>query len=117
MREARSNPAYLLALPLSLHCLSVAGYHDPQIDPSEKKLLVVESLRFRILEIDLQRLLPEAPARENPLAAALTFCGEDEALPEGVRIFASALPGVLLCVCVFFVTKSTYAVRHSTRPP
>lgn len=76
---------------------------DPKIDPSEKKLLLVESMRFRILEIDLQGLLPEAPAHGSPppsLAAGLAFCGEDETLPKGVRIFTSSLPGV--CVCIFF---------------
>lgn len=95
---------HVLIHPISLrsrsHCtasLSLDLFH-PQIDPSEEKLLLVESLRFRILEVDLQSLLAEAPARENSLVSALTFCGEDEALPEGVKIFSSALPGVFLFV-------------------
>ena len=63
-------------------------------------------MRFRILEIDLKRLLPEEPAHGNPprsLAAGLAFCGEDETLPEGVRIFTSSLPGVFVFVVVVVV--------------
>lgn len=89
---------------------------DPKIDPSEKKLLLVESMRFRILEIDLQGLLPEAPARGIPppsFAAGLAFCGEDETLPEGVRIFTSSLPGV---VCVYFFGDSVHACNAFDAP-
>ena len=80
MREVDPNPPYKPALPLPLHCLFalLPLGTDPKIDPSEKKLLLVESMRFRILEIDLQRLLPQEPAHGNPppsLAAGLAFCG------------------------------------------
>lgn len=63
---------------------------------SENKLLVVESMRFRVLEVDLQELSSENPPKgKTPpsLADALGFCGEDEAFPDGVRVFADALPG------------------------
>ena len=79
--------------------------HTVKIDPSGTKLLLVESLRFRVLEVDLEALSPESTTKENgqvkdskavtspSLEDALGFCGEDETLPAGVRVFAGALPG------------------------
>lgn len=78
--------------PPSLPC----WVNNAKIDPSETKLLVVESMRFRVLEVDLQGLLSTSAPREKlspSLANALGFCGEDESLPGGVRVFAGALPG------------------------
>lgn len=63
-----------------------------KVDPSGTKLLVVESLRFRILEIDIKAVSSEIE-KYHSLEKALGFCGENEALPEGVRVFAAALPG------------------------
>ncbi|CAN0332173.1 unnamed protein product [Pylaiella littoralis] len=60
------------------------------VDPSRKKLLVVESVRFRVLEFDVQGLLSSAGGTP---ASHLRYCGEEEALPDGVRVFAKALPG------------------------
>lgn len=59
-------------------------------------------MRFRVLEVGLQALLvPSASAsasEKNPLIEALRFCGEEEALPDGVRVFANALPGTYVRV-------------------
>lgn len=65
-----------------------------QIDQSGTKLLLVESLRFRVLSVDLQMLLSTEPLARNA-SSPLTFCGESSTLPEGVTIFAEALPGAI----------------------
>ncbi|CAM9476153.1 unnamed protein product [Scytosiphon promiscuus] len=67
----------------------MCGLHFPngvELDQSGLNLLVVESMRFRILEINLDRL-------RHHDRRGLEFCGEREALPDGVRVFAEALPG------------------------
>lgn len=62
-------------------------------------------MRFRVLELDLAHVLQGLSSSENSrreentpsasLADALGSCGEEEALPDGVRVFAEALPGVM----------------------
>lgn len=63
-----------------------------KVDPSGTKLLIVESLRFRILEVDLKAVSSDIEKHPS-FEKALGFCGENEALPEGVRVFSAALPG------------------------
>ncbi|CAM9159565.1 unnamed protein product [Discosporangium mesarthrocarpum] len=79
----------------------MCGLHFPngvEVDETGTKLLLVESLRFRILEVDLAALSSEA------LTQSLSFCGERsenvnetdnmiQHFPAGVRVFANALPG------------------------
>ncbi|CAN0405410.1 unnamed protein product, partial [Ectocarpus sp. 13 AM-2016] len=62
-------------------------------------------LRFRVLEVDLAHVLQGQASAENSrreentpaasLVDALGSCGEEEALPDGVRVFAEALPGMM----------------------
>lgn len=81
-----------------------------KINRSGTKLLLVESMRFRVLEVDLKGLLAKVPLGGNDsktspsayrgLSDALGFCGEQEALPEGVNVFAEALPGAPFFLCL-----------------
>lgn len=73
-----------------------------KVDQSGAKLLLVESMRFRILSVDLQGLLSKggekSPLSPSAFSDALRFCGEREALPQGVTMFADSLPGEHMCV-------------------